>query len=193
MFCDGCDKEPVIHEVIKDPVSGELVEHHYCADCPAAKGISGASVPTLSHVVAQAISVSVSAAGDEAASTTPASAETTSCPGCGLDYGAFRQSGLLGCPDCYTAFEKKLGPLIARAHDGATHHVGKVPKRALAAASDRAEDENVLGSAYERAQRLTTLRKHIDDAVRSEHYERAAALRDELEALKRMTEGEDHA
>ena len=190
MFCDGCDKEPVIHEVIKDPVSGEFVEHHYCADCPAAKGMAGAGVPTLSQVVAKSVSLSVSASEETGAK---AKGAESSCGTCGLEYRSFRQSGLLGCPDCYGEFESRLGPLITRAHDGATHHVGKVPKRALAAASDQADAESVLGSAYERAARLATLRKQIEEAVRSEHYERAAALRDELATLERVLDGDEHA
>ena len=36
---------------------------------------------------------------------------------------------LLGCANDYTVFERDLTPLLQRAHEGATHHVGKVPAR----------------------------------------------------------------
>ena len=46
-----------------------------------------------------------------------------------MTWAEFRQSGLLGCAHDYTLFEKDLTPLLQRAHEGATHHVGKVPAR----------------------------------------------------------------
>lgn len=104
------------------------------------------------------------------------------CQTCGLSFAAFRQHGLLGCPSCYEAFEDKLSPLIERAHQGGTHHIGKTPRRLLAEAKDgdaRAV-ERVLGDARERAERLALLRKQLEESLALEQYERAAALRDEL-------------
>lgn len=53
------------------------------------------------------------------------------CPSCGLTYAKFKESGLLGCPDCYAAFEPSLGPLLERAHEGGAHHAGKKPRRLM--------------------------------------------------------------
>lgn len=108
------------------------------------------------------------------------------CGRCGLTYAAFKQTGLLGCPGCYAAFEERLGPLLERAHEGATHHVGKVPRRALAECRAEGGGEGaagLLGGEAERAERIETVRKQLRRAVESEQYELAARLRDELDGL----------
>jgi len=51
---------------------------------------------------------------------------TVECPRCHLPYSSFRQNGRLGCPYCYTAFDKQLRPLLRRVH-GAVRHTGKAP------------------------------------------------------------------
>ena len=50
------------------------------------------------------------------------------CPRCGLLYSAFKETGRLGCAECYTAFQFQLRPLLRRIH-GDTRHRGKVPTR----------------------------------------------------------------
>jgi protein arginine kinase activator len=64
------------------------------------------------------------------------------------------------------AFEAALAPLLERAQEGATHHVGKAPRRA--------------GTGEQRQQLLTRMRKRLAEAVESEDYELAARLRDDL-------------
>ena len=41
------------------------------------------------------------------------------CEQCGISWAEFRQSGLLGCQNDYSVFEKDLTPLLQRAHEGA--------------------------------------------------------------------------
>lgn len=110
------------------------------------------------------------------------------CEGCGLTFAQFRQAGMLGCAKCYGAFEGQLGPLLSRAHEGGTHHVGKVPRSAAGAVSAAARSEPGAAaqadSAAQRKARAAQLRKQLAEAVASEHYERAAALRDELQRLE---------
>lgn len=104
------------------------------------------------------------------------------CPSCGMTFEEFRQKGVLGCAHCYAAMEAQLGPLIERAHEGATHHVGKVPRRLLkgetTAAAERAA--RLLGTMKDHQERIRLLRKQLAEAVGAEQYERAAAIRDEL-------------
>ncbi|MEM9083749.1 MAG: UvrB/UvrC motif-containing protein [Planctomycetota bacterium] len=83
-----------------------------------------------------------------------------------MTFAQFRETGLLGCPACYRAFEKHLSPLLERAHDGGINHIGKVPARA--------------GTSIDRQQRIALLRRQLDEAITAEEYERAAAVRDEL-------------
>jgi protein arginine kinase activator len=91
------------------------------------------------------------------------------CENCGITWAEFRQSGLFGCANDYVAFEKDLTPLLQRAHEGATHHVGKVPTR-----------RGGTGVPMKRQIDLTKLRKELAKAVEAEDYERAAKLRDQI-------------
>jgi protein arginine kinase activator len=93
----------------------------------------------------------------------------TSCEQCGITWAEFRQSGLLGCPNDYQVFEKDLMPLLQRAHENMSHHVGKVPTR-----------RGNSGVPMKRQVDLTRLRKELAKAVEAEDYERAAKLRDQI-------------
>ena len=41
----------------------------------------------------------------------PTTRRLRSCPGCGTTFPQIRQSGILGCPDCYATFEGLLAPI----------------------------------------------------------------------------------
>ena len=93
--------------------------------------------------------------------------QSPACGACGTTFAKFRQTGLLGCAQCYFAFEDRLAPLIERAHEGASQHVGKTPRRALEA-SQRTDGgkpiDQILADASLHAQQLQLLRKQLDDA-----------------------------
>lgn len=155
--CDNCGEEATIHEYT--PSQGKVLsETHLCEQCAQALGMEGKVVKGSQELLGQLI---VAKAGRR---KSPAS---VACPSCGLTWSEFREHSLLGCPDCYSAFEKQLGSLLERIHEGATHHVGKTPA-----------NQNV-----DVAQRLAHLRKKLAEALSAEQYERAARLRDELLSL----------
>ena len=62
-----------------------------------------------------------------------------------------------------------------------------MPRR-LTGAPAPAADPAVLAELAERARRLAALRNELDGAVKSEQYERAARLRDELKRLSTPTQ-----
>lgn len=162
MRCDteGCPNEATVFEtLIRDH---KRVEKHLCEECARKEGLV-----VQQHVpISDLLSKFVAPQPGGVAKPAEKSAE---CPGCSITWAKFRQSGLLGCPECYRAFEKELSPLIERAHEGATHHAGKTPRRAGASEA-----------AAVAMTRLATIRRQLDEAVASEQYERAARLRDEL-------------
>lgn len=191
MKCDQCENEATVHEVTVK--NGAKVEKHLCESCAKQQGIAiQPSVPIneliTKYVMAHGSGAVIGPQGQVA--------RASICPSCSITYADFRQTGLLGCPECYRAFEAQLGPLLERAHEGAVNHSGKIPRRALAASRlGRGGTgqgpgprglEAMLGTAQERAKRLAALRKQLDDAVESEQYERAATLRDELRKLSEM-------
>jgi protein arginine kinase activator len=187
MKCDQCDQEATVHEL--RVVNGKKVERHLCEKCARKQNIQVPQQISVENLIEQYMQAAQAAKAQAPGSEKekPASPKTTACPSCSTTYVEFRQTGLLGCPDCYNAFELQLGPLLERAHEGGSHNVGKMPRRALSGNRPRSgtKSESVLGDAAARAARITTLRAQLDQAVRVEQYERAATLRDEL---RRLTE-----
>ncbi len=96
--------------------------------------------------------------------------DDVACSKCGMTFREFQLKGQLGCPQDYEAFKKLLTPLIERAHEGATHHVGKVP----ATAND----------TVRRQAGLLRLRRELQEAVDGENYEVAARVRDQIQAME---------
>lgn len=196
MLCDRCgEREATTHDVVISK-HGERIEHHLCEVCATggstpAEG-AGAGLPLGSGVLLSSIIAGQGAVAG-AGGAKEARGETARCGSCGLAFGAFKQTGLLGCAECYVAFRDKLGPLIERAHDGATQHVGKIPRRALTQTRSRGVEVEgaagmaaLLGGVRERTARLTTLRRQLQQAVESEQYELAARIRDELDRLSEL-------
>ncbi len=143
-------------------IKGQKIEKHLCDQCAADEGMA---VPTAHTPINQLLTNFVKLHSSGGGSGTKQREELV-CAGCGLTFSQFREASLLGCPQCYSDFEPSLSPLMERAHEGGTHHVGKVPRRA--------------GRSEVRQQQLTRLRKRLEHAVSEENYELAAKLRDEI-------------
>ncbi len=212
--CDRCESEATVHEVtIK---GGKRQERHLCESCAKADGLPVQPHAPITQLLTQYITSQVQATGLAGAHKPTAAGRappSNSCPVCALTHAQFRQTGLLGCPHCYAAFEGQLSPLLARAHDGGTQHTGKSPRRISTtqaqvpqmsperppakAKSDKqpAPDVAAQPSAQAAAQlaaqvatqvasQIAETRKHLAEAIATENYEQAAALRDELIRLE---------
>jgi protein arginine kinase activator len=160
--CDLCNRQAVVYETTFK--NGVLKEVNLCKDHAAEAGISipASSAPPLNQMLTHVV-VSKPAAPS-------ARAARKSCPACGYTFAQLRQKGIVGCPTCYEAFERHLVPLIERAHNGGTSHVGKTPARAAV--------------SIDRQQQIQQLMRELDHAVAAEQYERAADLRDRIGSLK---------
>lgn len=198
MKCQQCSvNEATVHEVrIKD---GKRHEKHLCESCAKAEGVAPGEQAHVSvtDLLTQYITAQTQAASDAAAGVAVPVAPTrgsTVCAGCQTTYNQFRQSGLLGCPECYATFEAQLGPLLARAHEGGTHHTGKTPtqgaRTATAVAPTSATTTTSTAPApLPLAQRVLNLKKLLAEALAVEDYKKAAKLRDELAALETQRPG----
>lgn len=182
--CDKCESEATVHEVtIK---GGKRHEQHLCESCAAVEGVAPQAVHTpitdllSKYITAQSEAVATVAGGSPVSA--PVSSGTCAC--CGLTYAQFRQSGLMGCPDCYTAFEAQLTPLLSRAHEGGTHHVGKSPRRPLNRSAPATAPAVSAIDPAQHAERVAQLSKKLAEAVGAEQYEKAAKIRDELARLE---------
>ncbi|HYE02222.1 MAG TPA: UvrB/UvrC motif-containing protein [Phycisphaerales bacterium] len=125
MKCQKCDNEATVHEVMIR--GGKQIEKHLCETCAKGEGFVVQSKGEIAQLLTQFLSAQTTAAGGAVTGT-----KNAVCPTCGTTYAQFRSSGLLGCPDCYSAFEAQLVPLLQRAHEGGVRHEGKTPRRAPA-------------------------------------------------------------
>ena len=163
MSCDQCrEREAVIH--LTQIVNEQVTTLHLCERCAAEKGVESpggvAKTPLGSFLAAMGKELE-EAAGDEAAEA---------CGRCGATLRSFRETGRLGCPDCWRTFEPQLRELVRRLH-GSTFHVGE---RYLPAGAADADD----------AEQLRMLREQLRVAVEQENFELAAELRDRLRAME---------
>lgn len=150
------------YTVVKD---GKAEEHHLCAECASEKGLAGqlgAAISSLSYLLDDIVKEAAAAGqGDPDAS----------CPACQLKLSQFRQTGRLGCGQCYQAFAPLLRRMI-RQIQGSGRHLGK-PKSGTARTPASGTGEL-----------LAALREELAAAVRREEFEQAASLRDRIRKLE---------
>ncbi|MCZ6917169.1 MAG: UvrB/UvrC motif-containing protein [Gemmatimonadetes bacterium] len=160
MQCDECKERPAaIH--LTQIVNDSVTTVHLCEQCAAAKGVqTGATVAKfpLSDFLA---TMGQLPQGDDAGA----------CGSCGGTLQDFRESGRLGCPDCYDAFGQHLRGLLRRLH-GSSQHVGEQY------AGEESDGEPRTGPS------LAELRKRLRRAVETENFELAAEIRDRIRVME---------
>jgi len=161
MQCQICQKnEATIH--LTEITNGVRTEMHLCEQCAQEEGIAVKSQISLNELLSSLLS-SPSADNELFGD----SKQKSSCPHCGFTLDQFRKEPVLGCSYDYEVFEKSLLSLIEKAHDGKTHHCGKVPSKTPADTKKQIE--------------LMRLRQQLETAVNNEDYETAAELRDKID------------
>lgn len=162
MPCQSCKKQPATVHLTEISPDGEKSERHFCEKCAVDEGYTSKAPPNMPVNEILSGLVIQKAAIQQLADLT--------CSKCKLTFVEFRNGGLLGCACDYDAFEKALLPLIERAHEGASHHIGKVPHRL---ATPRPVETD-----------LVRLRSELSQAVTDEQYEKAARIRDQIRTLE---------
>lgn len=161
--CMQCQQNQAAVKLTK-LVKGTVEELWLCPECAARHSPFQKKNPTinlnalLNGILAQA--------GEEAevAIVQP----DLNCPTCGMPFATYRTTLLLGCSDCYEAFETHLVNDLRKFH-GETVHLGRSPR-------DPAMPVTRRRSA-------TELRRRLDNAVAAENFELAAKLRDEIRRI----------
>ena len=168
MSCDQCrEREAVIH--LTQIVNEQVTTLHLCERCAAEKGVESPS-----NVVKTPLGSFLAAMGNNLPETIAAPRSGETCGRCGGSLQDFRESGRLGCPECYRSFEVPLRDLLRRLH-GSTHHVGeRYAEQGGTPADGRA------GGRVETAE----LREQLRLAVETENFELAAELRDRLRVME---------
>lgn len=165
MFCENCHQNSAtVH--LTQIVNGKVEKHHFCEACAAEKGVNvhgqpmdlGGMLETLKEQLVQM--KETSAAGRVSAHA--------ACSGCGTVRAAILKTGRMGCDKCYENFAAEMLPVIVSLQRS-DQHLGKVPLNAPVRLRNSVE--------------LARLRRELDQAVANENYEKAAVLRDQIQAL----------
>jgi len=162
MVCQVCGKNPAtVHFTeIHDNRQSEM---HVCERCAEEKGLHGEQQQKFDIADLLAGMVDTMTSSDEER------VGRIQCPRCGMLYSAFRETGRLGCAECYHAFQFQLRPLLRRIH-GDTRHRGKIPIRD--------------GEGAARSRQIQRLHDELQRAVEREEFEHAAAIRDEIRRIE---------
>jgi len=161
MLCDNCGKEPakVHYKEIKDD---KTIEFNLCEKCAEEKGLH---LSPKKHPFS--ISNILAGMAEEVGSS------SAKCQGCGLTYAEFRETGRLGCSECYGAFKEQLRPMLRRIH-GSNSHAGKSPR----------STEGML----EKIREIEDLKVALRQAIEKEDFEKAAEIRDKIKELEALGE-----
>lgn len=182
MLCQSCQKfQATLHQldvVYDDAGRSEVQAKNFCASCAKQAGLpvpKASSYPKIMSMLSKAFlnplqnAAEANAAGASAQPTPRQEneeSELPSCPDCGWTLRDLKQTSRLGCPKDYEIFADYLGEMFERLH-GFDSHV------------DLSQDEHPL----ERIQAA------MEKAIVAEDYEKAAELRDRLQALQETEDG----
>ena len=163
MLCEVCKKNPAkIH--VTQVKENKKFTIHICQECAHEKGVAGPAINT-----AFSVEELLSGFFKTQNGTGMETGTHQTCPSCGLSYGAFKESGRLGCSLCYDTFSESLKPLLQKVQKE-VRHIGKIPRK---------------GDAQSALKRnITDLRMQLKEAVSQEHFEKAARLRDQIRRIE---------
>ncbi|HPF19962.1 MAG TPA: UvrB/UvrC motif-containing protein [Syntrophomonas sp.] len=164
MYCEECKQKPAaVH--LTQVYNGKIIQSHLCEECAAKKGgfiFDPGNKFSIPNLLSSIFGASCSIDPD-------LTTEIKSCSGCGMTFNDIRQTGKLGCSNCYQVFAQEMEPTLRRIH-GNSQHIGKIPTRS---------GEKVL-----LRKQLDALKTQLQEAVNHEEYEKAAEIRDGIKALE---------
>lgn len=165
MLCQHCQKKPAVLSYLVS-MGNQQKELQLCQDCLEELmredlGISKIVDEGLGGVLSAMLEMMIQDSGEEA--------HGKECPHCHTTWKDFKDTGLLGCSQCYQTFGPDLNRIIKQFH-GQDHHQGEIPQ---------AFQEEVY-----RDRQIMDLKAQLDQAVQEENYEKAADLRDQINGLK---------
>jgi protein arginine kinase activator len=164
MLCQDCGQR-VATVVYTEVSEGTRTVLHLCRHCVEQRGIQA---PDLSNPLEERFDVRPSSDPGNG-EPRPDPDDPLSCPACAWTWRQFRETGRLGCGECYTAFAEPLKGVLVKMH-GSGDHLGKSYQAPPAAAGGEEEPAE--------------LRRRLDEAVAGEDFEEAARLRDRLRRME---------
>ncbi len=170
MMCDRCGQRQATIYLTK-VMNGNKTELHLCKQCAEEGDSEFFKDISLVNILANLASAQQK--------QMPAEPPVV-CPDCGFNLDRFRREGRVGCEQCYRQFSGELIPMMRRIH-GSLQHTGKRPGLSAPTRIAMAEKR--------KPNRIDELRAQLKLAIKSEDYEKAAGLRDEIRSLEAAGDG----
>ena len=170
MLCQACQKNQATTH-IKNIINGELTEKHLCPECAAKQGYG--------NVFDHMFDIGSFMSGFMGEPSFALASEKR-CPNCGITLSQITKGGRVGCARCYDVFYDRLLPSIKRIH-GNTYHTGKRLKKPQLASGENSTETEVKPSPKSE---IESLGAELQAAVKAQEFEKAAQLRDRINALK---------
>ena len=182
MKCEKCNQNEATY-FYEENINGKVSSYHLCASC-ASKMDNSEEMPFFSAKNQSFIGSSlfqnliggVFSGGGTAAPT------RKTCTGCSATWGEIKQNGMVFCPQCYETFREELSETLRRMH-GNLVHVGRRPDKKTACELPKKEPP--------KKSKLNVLREELAEMIKTENFERAAKLRDEIKALEATEKKEE--
>jgi protein arginine kinase activator len=184
-----CGKPAVVH--MTQIVNNKTTVLHMCSECAAKhglfdkEGLPFALLSSLGEALFSGMKKNSSANG-------------LICSKCGCTPMSFKETGRLGCPNCYKDLKLLVDGIVESSQKGPSHS-GKVPKNRARLEVEKfltTESFDVEEHIEPKARkikrpgstngRIEALRDMLNAAIKSERYEEAARLRDEISELKKL-------
>jgi protein arginine kinase activator len=162
MLCDFCHEREAVF-FIEQINANSRRKINICMECAVKRGISPDP-----KIVERSIGTLFAELARDISRTDPDTDRL--CPVCGQSLARIRQTGKLGCPECYAIFRDEITDLMKQKGIKGPY-TGSMPRR--------------LASFHSILTDRVDLQAKLEDSIRKEDYEKAALYRDYLRALER--------
>lgn len=174
--CELCGEEPATMHLLR-VVDGKVSHTHLCPRCAEGVAEQTEGLALVLAVPSVLRSLGKSVAEPQPADEPPAARQERVCGVCGTTLSDLKESGMVGCAECYQVFAELLRAMV-KPDPAAVEHMGKIPLRGPESDSLRHE--------------MMRLERMLRELVEHERYEEAAGVRDRLAELgERLDGGEE--
>jgi len=172
--CEACGEEPASIHLLR-VVDGAVTHTHLCPGCAEEMAEQADGLALVLAVPSVLRNLAKQVPGGEPTGDRLRLEADGFCPVCGTTLSDLRESGLLGCANCYQVFSAYLERTLPEGIQ-LTEHLGKIPHRGPETDTLRHE--------------IMRLERMLRELVECERFEEAAGVRDRLSELGQRLEEE---
>ena len=173
--CERCGEEPASVHLLR-VVDGAVAHTHLCPGCAEGMAEETEGLALVLAVPSVLRHLSRASSAEETPTAEPAAEHMEDfCETCGTTLSDLKESGLVGCADCYERFADYLDTLRVPGAEP-VEHLGKIPHRGP-------ETDNLRHE-------MLRLQRMLRELVACERFEEAAGVRDRLTELGQRLEQE---